>query len=109
MARLLGWTPIASAKLEPSRIGRLFESDDADGVALAEMDRSASIGRKEISTPSHQWKGSGLGTEWDERVGAGAAAASIRGRLVFSAWKIISEEDKRLAIQSGGSANTGAA
>ena len=43
-----------------------------------------------------QWKfkGSGLGTEWDERVGAGAAASSIVGRLVFAGWKIVAEEVK---------------
>jgi hypothetical protein len=73
MARLLGRTPTVSSKSE----SRLYESDDAAGAALDEMDRSASKGAKVISTPSHRWKGSGLGTEWDERVGAGAAAASI--------------------------------
>ena len=26
---------------------------------------------------SNEWSGSGLGSDWDERVGAGAAAASI--------------------------------
>ncbi|KAL7565302.1 hypothetical protein ACA910_014590 [Epithemia clementina (nom. ined.)] len=45
-------------------------------------------------TDRNQWKGSGLGSEWDERVGAGAAAASISGRLVFAAWKIVAEEVK---------------
>lgn len=41
-----------------------------------------------------QWKGSGLGADWDERVGAGVAAASISGRLIFAAWKIVAEEVK---------------
>ena len=41
-----------------------------------------------------QWKGSGLGSDWDERVGAGAAAASVSGRLVFAVWKIVAEEVK---------------
>lgn len=123
MARLLGRTPTVSAKAESSRLVGIFESDDAAGAVLGEMNQSASNGTKEISTPHHRWKGSGLGTEWDERVGAGAAAASIVsismvsmnsllrhvavsnhilfnavlcqcGRLVFSAWKIISEEVK---------------
>ena len=51
----------------------------------------AESGQKELD---HKWAGSGLGSDWDEKVGAGAAAASIIGRLVFSAWKIISEEVK---------------
>ena len=50
----------------------------------------------DASEDQKQWKfkGSGLGTEWDERVGAGAAAASIVGRLVFAGWKIVAEEVK---------------
>lgn len=53
-------------------------------------------GRSSGDSPSkqNQWKGSGLGSDWDERVGAGAAAASISGRLVFAAWKIVAEEVK---------------
>jgi DNA polymerase zeta len=42
----------------------------------------------------HAWTGSGLGSEWDDRVGAGAAAASIDGRIVICGWKICSEECK---------------
>lgn len=41
-----------------------------------------------------RWKGSGLGKDWDERVGPGVAAASIEGRLVFSTWKLVAEEVK---------------
>lgn len=41
-----------------------------------------------------RWRGSGLGKDWDERVGAGVAAASIEGRLVFSTWKLVAEEVK---------------
>ncbi|KAG7363113.1 replicative DNA polymerase [Nitzschia inconspicua] len=40
------------------------------------------------------YRGSGLGTEWDDMVGAGAAAASVVGRLVFAGWKIVAEEVK---------------
>jgi len=42
----------------------------------------------------NQFTGSSLGAEWDDRVGAGSAAASISGRLVFAAWKIVAEEVK---------------
>ena len=35
------------------------------------------------SDGSAQWKGSGLGSDWDERVGPGAAAASIVSVLVY--------------------------
>ena len=38
------------------------------------------------------WKGSGLGAEWDDLKGSGAAASSIVGRLVWCGWKITSEE-----------------
>ena len=41
-----------------------------------------------------RWKGSGLGKDWDERVGPGVAAASIEGRLVFATWKLVAEEVK---------------
>ena len=41
-----------------------------------------------------RWKGSGLGKDWDERVGPGVAAASIEGRLIFSTWKLVAEEVK---------------
>ena len=66
MARLLGRTPRAQTKSEPDRLGQF------SGTALA------GIGDKgNDAKASEKWKGSGLGSEWDERVGAGAAAASI--------------------------------
>jgi DNA polymerase zeta len=40
------------------------------------------------------FKGSGLGSDWDDAVGPGAAAASIVGRLIFAGWKIVAEEVK---------------
>lgn len=41
-----------------------------------------------------KWKGSGLGSEWDDLKGSGVAASSIVGRLVWCGWKITSEEVK---------------
>jgi len=77
MARLLGRTPTVDARTESNRLGQLFKSEDATGAALAELDHGTSLEREKDNTGSSKWKGSGLGSEWDERVGAGAAAASI--------------------------------
>ena len=38
------------------------------------------------------FQGSGLGQEWDDRVGPGAAASSITGRITICGWKISGEE-----------------
>ena len=40
------------------------------------------------------FKGSRLGSEWDDRKGAGSAAASILGRMVICGWKVIGSEVK---------------
>jgi hypothetical protein len=75
MARLLGRTPTVSSRSDLG--GQQSDRDDAGGAALAGMNRFASAASKPTTATTPQWKGSGLGTEWDERVGAGAAASSI--------------------------------
>ena len=62
MARLLGRTP--SAK------------DDCDDT-LNEFPKQSENGSTNELKQEGQWKGSGLGADWDERVGAGVAAASV--------------------------------
>lgn len=58
-----------------------------------EIDPKSLIGFNEEGKDK-KFTGSGLGVDWDEKVGAGAAAASITGRLVFAGWKIVAEEVK---------------
>ncbi len=41
-----------------------------------------------------KWKGSGLGSEWDDLKGSGIAASSIVGLLFWCGWKITSKEVK---------------
>ena len=75
MARLLSRTPCAKKFDDGGQIGcangMVYQLDPAlpsDGM----VDKSM-----EDSMPEMRWKGSGLGTEWDDRVGAGHVAASI--------------------------------
>lgn len=82
MVRLLGRTPFAGSS---GSFVAATSKQESDPSALV-----GSIGNSE----ERKWRGSGLGSEWDERVGAGAAAASIIGRLVFAGWKIVAEEVK---------------
>jgi len=70
LARLFGRTPSSKVNCNPT-------------LTCSEADNG---GRGVI------WKGSGLGAEWDDRVGPGAAAASITGRIVLCGWKICGEE-----------------
>ena len=84
MARLLGRTPIAR-----QADGSSSTKPTADEFGLPEDDQNGKDKESE-----QLWTGSGLGGEWDDRVGAGAAAASIVGRIVMCGWKIISEECK---------------
>jgi len=84
MARLLGRTPKARQENESSPAKPM-----SDEFGLPEDNQ---IGKDKGS--EQLWAGSGLGGEWDDRVGAGAAAASIVGRIVLCGWKIISEECK---------------
>ncbi|KAL7553101.1 hypothetical protein ACHAWF_016353, partial [Thalassiosira exigua] len=85
LARLMGRTPRATSY------------DDSENHTAAN-NSSSTFGIEEESQqqkddPQH-WSGSGLGAEWDDRVGAGAAAASIAGRIVLCGWKICAEECK---------------
>ena len=41
-----------------------------------------------------KWKGSGLGSEWDDLKGSGIAESSIVGLLFWCGWKITSKEVK---------------
>ena len=77
MARLLGRTP--TAKTDATGNHPEISADDAAGAALDDMaEKSAGVdGTKDKPKLNDRWKGSGLGSEWDERVGAGTAAASI--------------------------------
>eukprot|EP00592_Proboscia_alata_P016524 CAMPEP_0194395466 /NCGR_PEP_ID=MMETSP0174-20130528/124439_1 /TAXON_ID=216777 /ORGANISM="Proboscia alata, Strain PI-D3" /LENGTH=1744 /DNA_ID=CAMNT_0039191407 /DNA_START=478 /DNA_END=5709 /DNA_ORIENTATION=+ len=73
MARLLGRTPRAKIPEHKSFI-------------VGQNESSAGMDALRSASSSGQWSGSGLGADWDDRVGAGAAAASITGRLVFCVW-----------------------
>lgn len=78
MVRLFGRTPkFDKSKLEKSTYNGLFDEAETSDDKKAET-----------------WKGSVLGAEWDERVGAGAGPSSIIGRLILNVCKIISEEVK---------------
>ena len=71
MVRLLGRTPRSSKEQnEISFRKETSESDAVDGTKVT-VDQNESVKK------SNPWQGSGLGAEWDERVGAGAAASSI--------------------------------
>jgi len=82
MAKLMGRTPTVGCKNDAFEIGGPLENGKG-GEALGGPQKEKG-----------RWKGSGLGEDWDERVGPGAAAASIVGRLVFAGWKIVAEEVK---------------
>ena len=84
MAKLLGRTPMDKRAANFLTKLSVRGTKDMDSDQVNEL--NGSIDR--------QWQGSGLGSEWDDRVGAGVAAASIVGRLVFSGWKIVAEEVK---------------
>ncbi|GKY98374.1 hypothetical protein MPSEU_000795000 [Mayamaea pseudoterrestris] len=84
LAKLLGRTPTVSA---------LAEANDRDNVFQIETGGVAD-GKTPLDEKKDKWKGSGMGADWDERVGAGVAASSIVGRLVFASWKLVAEEVK---------------
>jgi len=78
MVRLFGRTPkVDKSKLENNTYNGLFDEVETGDDRKAE-----------------KWKGSVLGAEWDERVGAGAGPSSIIGRLILNVCKIVSEEVK---------------
>ena len=74
MARLLGRTRRSSTREKAAMGARSFLIDED----VQDMDVGSPAPRKKSDAKaSDRWKGSGLGSEWDDRVGAGAAAASI--------------------------------
>jgi len=93
LVRLLGRTPRAQKTSEDSDKSWALQGQNIDS---SESGQNSGTGAalKDNAKGQQQWEGSGLGNEWDDRVGAGAAAASIVGRLVFSGWKIVAEEVK---------------
>ena len=78
MARLLGRTPSAQAKADNKGM-KAFMSNN-DGLEVLKLNEPEST---EIQSKDRRWRGSGLGSDWDERVGAGAAAASIVSDFAF--------------------------
>jgi len=84
MVKLLGRAHNTGGSAALSQIQNVFGSSASD----KETADSSKVKSKE------RWKGSGMGSDWDERVGAGVAAASIPGRLVFASWKLVAEEVK---------------
>ena len=68
MARLLGRTPSDQSKA--AFFGKQQKPESKPGE---EHESKGEDKKKEEKT----WRGSGLGTDWDDKVGAGAAAASI--------------------------------
>jgi hypothetical protein len=72
MARLLGRTP--SDQIKSSFVGKQHDSTSTE-----ETNDKGDIGEKKERT----WRGSGLGSDWDENVGAGAAAASVVSSHAF--------------------------
>ena len=110
MARLLGRIPTAKQAKENG--AHNFLSENQSEVYRKDVDKSKGVA--DAVDNKYKWKGSGLGAEWDERVGPGVAAASIVsslirllhscrnrvltlvkvGRLVFSGWKLVAEEVK---------------
>eukprot|EP00957_Ditylum_brightwellii_P047027 3570481-Ditylum_brightwellii.AAC.1 len=53
------------------------ETNDTHNKSIKNQGGSNDDNSKQQQTNNYTWSGSGLGAEWDERVGAGAAAASI--------------------------------
>ena len=84
LAQLCGRTPSVAAMTEVEDPGDPFQIKN----------EGSGNGTGPLYDTKNKWKGSGMGAEWDERVGAGVAAASIVGRLVFASWKLIAEEVK---------------
>lgn len=90
MARLLGRVPTIGTRMKAdSTMDQLFKKDD--GAEKMDVENPSSGRGKDNSRGSDQWKGSGLGSEWDGRVGAGAAVASIVS-LCFAKMKCIEFE-----------------
>jgi hypothetical protein len=90
MARLLGRVPTVGTRMEAtSTMDQLFKRDEA--VDEMDVEKNSSSRGKDNSKGNDRWKGSGLGSDWDDRVGAGAAAASIVS-LCFTKMNAINSE-----------------
>lgn len=93
MVRLLGRTPFDDSR--GSFPGKSASNNTAE-LALVPP-----VGNSE----ERKWKGSGLGSEWDEAVGAGAAAASIVsifGSNGLRADDLLTQPSKTSDVRSGG-------
>lgn len=76
-------------------MNRLFDDATDTDVVLADIDQATA--NTSNATPSNsRWMGSGLGSDWDERVGAGAAAASIVSFLGY--WVYVPEHLSKFFI-----------
>jgi hypothetical protein len=73
LTRLLGRLP--TARKEADVVSKSFFDGERTSIDAKEIDKPK--GETGGAAGKKEWKGSGLGTDWDERVGAGAAAASI--------------------------------
>lgn len=62
-------------------LGRVRKKSTLPKTGL--VDAMEPSGEDDAKDRQPEWQGSGLGREWDDRVGAGAAAASIVSSLVF--------------------------
>mmetsp|Transcript_64761 Transcript_64761/g.76686 ORF Transcript_64761/g.76686 Transcript_64761/m.76686 type:complete len:102 (+) Transcript_64761:544-849(+) len=93
MVRLLGRTPrlkqdgniVAGQQLQGQFPGNKSKNKEKDAS-------KSTFDNNKNSSTSHEWLGSILGAEWDDRVGLGAVASSILGRILLCGWKIISSE-----------------
>ena len=88
MVRLLGRSPRRVVKAKSSSPFNELAQNQATSKNTGNGDQNQN------QNQNQKWCGSGLGSDWDDRVGAGSAAASIVGRLVFCGWKLLSEEVK---------------
>jgi len=74
MAKLLGRMPSVGACSVEDDALEVFS--DAIKVAASSGNSESRTGKENVDAGG-RWRGSGLGSEWDDRVGAGTAAASI--------------------------------
>ena len=56
------------------------------------FDELENVEESKSESKEKKWECSVLGSDWDDRVGAGAGPSSIGGRLILNCWKIISDE-----------------
>lgn len=80
MARLLGRTPS-----DRSRAAFFGKQQPPESKSGEEKDDKV----EEKKTEEKTWRGSGLGSDWDDKVGAGAAAASIVSNFMLEPMEIV--------------------